>query len=109
MPPSADGAWIHLCILHAKGLPATGPPNADRIRAGIWEAATAADRVQHVRVIPTLARLDIGIVLMAMDNERAYAVAARISAAALAADPDTHGWTLTRNSVPNSPDRPTDQ
>ena len=103
MVSGGDTFWMRLCIFRAWFSPMTRPPpSAGELTRRIWTHATPEDRVQHVRVRPTAqAVLDIGILLMAASNDKARAAGARICTAALAAVPDTHGWTLQSLPAPN--------
>ena len=75
--------------------PAGGkPPAASDFARRLWASSREADRVQHIRVRAGNAWLDIAVLLMSADDNKARAVGARICAAALAADPVTVGWTL---------------
>jgi hypothetical protein len=94
---------MRLCTFQAWIAPPATPPPASEFARRIWAQASAADRVQHVRVRSGEARLDIGILLMAVSDDKARAVGARICTAALAAGPDTHGWTLQQLPAPPEP------
>jgi len=106
-------AWMRLCAYRMSGPLRWHGSAAQQLMAGdiaarLWTQATAADRVQHIRIRPAgtpeteLAGhdglrhhwLDVGILVMATSDDRARAVGARLCAGALAASPDTVGWTL---------------
>lgn len=98
-----DGTWMRLCGYRIAGPPgATEAQLADEIRSLMWTESTESDRVQHIRVRPAGNTepdsaeylLDVGVLVMSDDDDRARAVGARICAGALAAGPDTVGWTL---------------
>ena len=86
--------WSRMCAFRARGRSTAEAPSAALFTARLWANTAVDDRVQHIRVCQGPARLDIGIVLMAIDVENARAAGARICTAALVAHPDTHGWTL---------------
>ena len=86
--------WLRMCTFRAYGPPGSDVPREAQFAAHMWSAATVEDRVQHVRVRCAAARLDIGIVLMAVDDSKARAAGARICTAAIASAPETHGWIL---------------
>jgi hypothetical protein len=91
-------AWMRLCTFRAEGLEPDDALPAGEFIARLWREATADDQIQHIRVLPGShlghAWLDIGVLLMADSDDRAYAVGARIITAALAASPVTFGWTV---------------
>lgn len=106
--------WMRLCGYRVSGSirrhdGAARQALARSFAARLWAQSTDADRVQHIRIRypgsigdePAATdsghqelRLDVGILLMADSDDKARAVGARLCTGALAAGPDTVGWTL---------------
>ncbi|MBB4755039.1 hypothetical protein [Actinoplanes lobatus] len=106
--------WMRLCGYRLAGPIRWHGEAAKQLLAGelaarIWSQAGDADRVQHIRIRSAdspgpeppepdgsahRCRLDVGILLMADSDDKARAVGARLCTGALAAGPDTVGWTL---------------
>ncbi|MBO3739517.1 hypothetical protein [Actinoplanes flavus] len=109
-----DTVWMRLCGYRLAGPVRWHGEAAKQLLAGdlaarIWSQATDDDRIQHIRIRPAdhpgtdppqtgsgvhRCRLDVGILLMADSDDKARAVGARLCTGALAAGPDTVGWTL---------------
>lgn len=103
----AGTGWMLLCGFRVHGPPQRRGVVSEHALAGdfaarLWHQATEGDRIQHIRVRvhdppgsdPGECCLDIGILLMADDRDKARAVGARLCSEVLAAHPDTVGWTL---------------
>jgi hypothetical protein len=85
---------MRMCAFRIYASEAPMPLAAADFADQIWARVRIGDQVEHVRIRAGAARLDIAILLMATSDDTARAVGARICAEALAAAPDTHGWTL---------------